>query len=130
MENQKIKYLQNELLTLTNRFNENMKRISSLLTYSKQKNQSSVGVQELENADKAISERLKLIEENFKINWQRVDILRKLKKIQNRIHPEDSFDIPAEKKSICTQEFFDNWKQEYESKGDFLMVEIIDILNN
>ncbi len=130
MENQKIKDLQNELKSLTNQFNENMKRISSLLKFTKQQEQFADAFPQMENIDKAISERLRLIKENFQINWARVDILRKLKDSQSEACSLSDSEIPSRENSLCNGEFFENWKKEYQEKGDFLMVEIIDILNN
>ncbi|MEQ8358988.1 MAG: hypothetical protein RH860_05825 [Cytophagales bacterium] len=126
MKNQKIETLQNELEVLTKRFNDNMKKISSLLKFTKEHEHFSNGISEVTNFEKAINERLLLIKENFQINWARVDIIRQLKDSQNKICSLER----SERNGICSGDFFENWKEEYENKGDFLMVEIIDILNN
>ncbi len=126
MKNQKIETLQNELEVLTKRFNDNMKKISSLLKFTKEHENFSNDISEVANMEKAINERLLLIKENFQINWARVDIIRQLKDSQNKICSIKR----SESNAICSDDFFENWKAEYENKGDFLMVEIIDILNN
>ncbi|QNL21404.1 hypothetical protein HZR84_05460 [Hyphobacterium sp. CCMP332] len=126
MKNQKIETLQNELEVLTKRFNDNMKKISSLLKFTKDQEHFSNGISEVTNIEKAINERLLLIKENFQINWARVDIIRQLKDSQNKMCSIES----SKRNAICSGDFFENWKEDYENKGDFLMVEIIDILNN
>lgn len=130
MEKHRIKNLQNELNRLTERFNENMKRISLLLDFTKGKDVESSDLRQMISLDKAISERLELIKENFQINWDRVDILRKLKSSQEEYCTNPNIPESKDKKTICCPDFFENWRLDYLEKGDFLMVEIIDILND
>lgn len=129
MEKQKIQNLQEELRRLTERFNENMKRISLLLEYTKGKNTPD-DFRVSENIQKAITERLELIKENFQINWDRVEILRKLKMNQDKYCTDQSIPDTWEKRTICNRDFFEKWRNDYARKEDFLMVEIIDILND
>ena len=120
----RLNELQKELNSLNQKFDMNMKTIEMLFKYSKgeyefnEDNQPNISVKEAQTS------RLKLINENFKINIRRIEIY---KVIKNKHFEKINSSLERARK-VEQYNHIDSWREQYQSEGDSLMIEILDKL--
>lgn len=124
------KKLSEELIDLTERFDQNLRIIQSLLEFTNGESTLKERFKDLLTPEEAIQERYKLIKENFRINTRRMEIFEKIKKLNLELSDElDSDGIKKNSKIIIEEKnFLNEWKFTYRLKDDPLMLEIIEKL--